>query len=104
MHDIKIPSAKTDFEVTHMPSHEAGVEPGEKVKVKFGNFVQLVASHDFEEVMKNHKDDDIILNTNLLADLASAHEEIPVETKKTPMILIVGIVIGIVLTYFLIRS
>lgn len=77
--------------------------PGEKVKVKFEKFVQLVATHDFEGVMKHHADEDIILSTNLLTDLANAHEEQPNENKKLPIFLIVGIIIGVVLTYLIIR-
>jgi hypothetical protein len=41
--------------VSHVSPHEAKApEPAEKVKVKFANFVQLVATHDFEGVMKKH--------------------------------------------------
>lgn len=112
MHDIKIPDSgsashgkKSDFEVTHVSSAEAkGQEPGEKVKVKFEKFVQLVATHDFEEVMKRHAEEDIILSTNLLTDLANAHEEEQPESgKKLPIVLIIGIIIGVVLTYLVIR-
>ena len=107
MHDIKIPDPhgkKKDFEVSHLPpAEEKEHEPGDKVKVRFENFVQLVATHDFEGVMKAHADEDIVVSTNLLTDLANAHEEEPREGKKTPIILIVGILIGIIVTYVLIR-
>ena len=110
MHDIKIPSQsgqkKTDFEVTHIGGAEAEAkhEPGEKVKVKFEKFVQLVATHDFEEVMKQHAEDDIVLNSNLLTDLASAHqEEEEKRDPKLPIFLIVGVIIGVVITYLILR-
>lgn len=107
MHDIKIPDPhgqKPDFEVTHVSAaEEKAPEPGEKVKVKFEKFVQLVATHDFEEVMKRHADQDIILSTNLLTDLANAHEEEQGQGKKLPIIFIIGIIIGVVLTYLVIR-
>ena len=95
---------KPDFEVTHVsPSEEKKNEPGDKVKVKFEKFVQLVATHDFEGVMKRHAEEDVILSTNLLTDLANAHEEAPSEARKIPIILIVGIIIGIAITYLINR-
>ena len=121
MHDIKIPdqhgSKKGDFAVSHLsergniersgfgaePAETKAPEPGEKVKVKFEKFVQLVATHDFEEVMKRHAEEDVILSTNLLTDLANAHEEAPNEGKKLPIVLIVGVIIGVVITYLVIR-
>lgn len=107
MHDIMIPDPhkkKIDFETSQVSLGEAkAAEPGEKVKVKFEKFVQLVATHDFEGIMQNHADEDIILSTNLLTDLANAHEEAPRETKKLPIIFIVGILLGVVITYLVIR-
>lgn len=107
MHDIKIPNPankKADFEVTQvMPAEAARTEPGEKVKVKFEKFVQLVATHDFEEVMKAHAHEDIIVSTNLLTDLANAHEEGGDKNKKMPAVLIIGVLIGVVVTYLVIR-
>lgn len=105
MHDIKIPDPnkkKIDFEVSHVTAAEIKqAEPGEKVKVNFKNFVELVATHDFEEVMEQHGSEDIILSTNLLTDLANAHQEPDNPAKKIPIYIIVGIIIGIVVTYLL---
>lgn len=120
MHDIKIPDgrgagargsqAKTvsgetaNFEITHVSGAEEKHEPSEKVKVKFTKFVQLVATHDFEEVMQKHGDDDIVLNSNLLTDLASAHqEEEEKRDPKLPIFLVVGVIIGVVITYLILR-
>lgn len=111
MHDIKIPDSgssapgrKPDFEITQVSAaEEREEEPGEKVRVRFEKFVQLVATHDFEEVMKRHAEEDIILSTNLLTDLANAHEEEQGQGKKLPIIFIIGIIIGVVLTYLVIR-
>ena len=108
MQDIKIPvghGKKTEFEITQLSPVEAKIpEPGEIVKVKFDKFVQLVATHDFEEVMKRHEGEDIILSTNLLTDLANAHEEgEEVSSKKVPIFFIVGILLGVFITYYLIR-
>lgn len=79
---------------------ESGLDPSDYVKVRFTKFVQLVASHNFEKAMKEHGDEDVVVPTNLLTDLANAHEEAPQEDKKKlPMIFLVGIVIGIIVTY-----
>lgn len=118
MHDIRIPDSRggsargktlnaesADFEVTHVGvDEEKKHEPSEKVKVKFTKFVQLVATHDFEEVMQKHGDDDIVLNSNLLTDLASAHQdEEPKRDPKLPIFLVVGVIIGVVITYLILR-
>lgn len=115
MNDIKIPVSgsspagkKPEFEVKHVGASDEGgargYEPSEKVKVKFEKFVQLVATHNFEEVMKRHAEDDVILSTNLLADLANAHEEMPEESRsKMPVIFVVGILLGVVITYLVVR-
>lgn len=107
MHDIKIPDPhgkKVGFEVSHvMAQEEKKAEPGDKVKVKFKNFVELVATHDFEEVMRKYEHEDIIVSTNLLTDLANAHEEEPEQSHKTSILFIAGILLGVVVTYLIIR-
>lgn len=77
-------------------------EPKEIVKVKFSKFVQLVANHDFDEVVKSNPDEEVILSSNLLTELAGAHDER--EGKKFPIIFLVGLAIGIVLTYILLNK
>lgn len=121
MHDIKIPdgqsgggtrgSKKNDFEVKEISGHSGPEEhatasilqPSEKVKVKFDKFVQLVATHDFTGIMKQYEHEDVILSTNLLTDLANAHEEPRDPSRKLPIFLLVGVLIGVILTYLIIR-
>lgn len=107
MNDIKIPDSrhkKNDFGVTQVGNAEPkAAEPSEQIKVKFGKFVHLVATHNFEDVMKHHGTEDIIVSTNLLTDLANAHEEQPDENRKLSLILVSGIFIGIILTYIIVR-
>lgn len=110
MQDIKAPNphphapVKPGFEAHAVGSHEIKApEPAEKVKVKFAKFVQLVATHDFEEVMKNHANEDIILSTNLLTDLANAHEEPQTQINRMPIFVLAGAAIGIALTYILLK-
>ncbi len=72
------------------------------IKVKFVKFVQLVASRDFMSVLEKNQDEDIIISSNLLTDLAGAVDQ-KTGDKKIPIIFIVGLAIGVVLTYFLFR-
>ncbi len=112
MNDIKIPSdsqKSTEFSVKSMhqqaEKHQpvAVAEPSDKIKVKFEKFVQLVATHDFEGVLKKYADDDIILSSNLLTDLASAHEEVEAPVNRMPIWVVSGIIIGIIVTYLILR-
>lgn len=109
--DVEVPSSEMGFRVNEI--HDSGEEveevyveerePGEQVRVKFDKFVQLVATHNFEEVLKNHADEDIIMNSNLLMDLASAHEDQEEDPKRQPMLIGIGVVIGVILAYILIQ-
>lgn len=95
MQDITIPDPE---------EHGTGLMPeaeeSDYVHVKFQKFVQLVASHNFEEVMKERGLDDILVPPNLLTDLANAHEESETgEGRKLPVMLLVGIILGIIVTY-----
>lgn len=78
------------------------MKPYDKVKVKFDKFVNLVATHAYEEVFEKHLDDDVIISTDLLADLANAHEEKP--NKKTPLFFVIGILIGVGVAWILLRN
>lgn len=81
---------------------DAALQAHDKVKVKFDKFVNLIATHDVEDVMDKHLDDDVIISTDLLADLANAHEERGGENKLS-VVFVVGLAIGIVVTWFLVN-
>jgi len=78
------------------------VEPKELIKVKFAKFVQLVASRDFLSVLEKNQDEDIIISSNLLTDLAGSVDE--KGEKKVPVVFLIGLAIGVVLTYILISK
>ncbi|MEK7672936.1 MAG: hypothetical protein AAB373_03555 [Patescibacteria group bacterium] len=80
----------------------AAMQPYDKVKVKFDKFVNLVATHAYQEIFDKHQDEDVIISTDLLADLANAHEEKD-DGKKVPMVFVVGIVLGIALTWIILK-
>jgi hypothetical protein len=99
------PPSPPKISVTPVENAHAGVRsasyddltPKEIIKVKFGKFVQLVANRDFSDVLDAHADDELIMSSNLLTELAGAHDKR--EEKKIPLVFLVGIVIGVVLTY-----
>ncbi len=112
MSDIKIPtesSKQAEFSVKSLVNNQeksVGVsqpEPSDKIRVKFDKFVQLVATHDFGGVLKKYGDEDVVISSNLLTDLASAHEEVETHPTKIPIWIISGIIIGIILTYIILR-
>lgn len=72
------------------------------VKVKFEKFVELMANHDFKSVLQKHADEDMILKTNLLTDLANAHTD-EGKNKNWPVIFAIGIVLGIIAAYILFK-
>lgn len=83
------------------PVHSSAAEAKELIKVKFEKFVTLVASRDFLSVLEKNKNEDIILSSNLLTDLAGAVEE--KQEKKSPVVFLVGLAIGVIVTYLLIN-
>ena len=81
---------------------EAELKPRDKVKVKFDKFVNLIATHAYEEIIDKHMDQDIIMGTDLLADLASATEE--KSDRKIPAIFLFGILLGVIFTWILFKT
>lgn len=79
----------------------SSVEPGNRVKVTFEKFANLVATHAYEDIVSEHKNSEIIISTDLLADLANAHEDSG--EKKIPLMFVLGAILGVVLTWFLIK-
>ncbi len=109
--EISLKEEDTEFQVKHIEEKDTDnfmeqakalnsePEASSKVKVSFNNFVNLVANHNYEEVVDKNKDEDVIVSSNLLADLANAHEQ--EEERRIPAIFIIGVVLGIVVTYIL---
>lgn len=79
------------------PAHE----PGDLVRITFARFVQLVANHSFIDMVDKNADQPVIVSGNLLADLANAHDR--TSERRLPLMFVGGLVIGIVLTYLLVK-
>lgn len=84
------------------PAESGGGDVGEKVKVRFDKFVQLVATHNFDEILQQNKDEELVMSSNLLMDLANAHEDNGAD-RKTPTIFVIGLVLGVFFSYILFK-
>lgn len=89
---------EADYDV-EMGRNMEDVIPKDTVRVRFSKFVQLVANRDFSEVVNANPDEEIIMSSNLLTELAGASDQRG--EKKVPLVFLVGIAIGVVLTYIL---
>lgn len=67
-----------------------------RVLIKFPKFVHMIVMHDFEDVMEKHADEDIVISTDLLVDLANAHDE--AETAVPWGHLVAAVLLGVVIT------
>lgn len=67
------------------------------VKIKFPNFARLVATHSFEDILERNQNEEIILQADLLADLANA-ELVEDEKKKRYALILAGVVLGILIS------
>ena len=71
----------------------------DRVIVPFAHFAQLIANHDYRRVVKGNEEEEIVLSSTLLTDLAAAHEED--EKQRPQLIFAAGLILGIVLAYFI---
>ena len=78
-------------------------EPSNKVRVKFDKFVNLIANHAYEDVIDRYRGEEVVISTDLLTDLANSVEE--GDGNKVPMkFLIGGLVIGVVITWIILKT
>lgn len=84
------------------PATPVSHEPVEKVKVKLGKFLDMIVKNNNDEFFQEHSDQDIILNADFLADLASAGQG--KKDKKWFLIFVGGIILGLVVAYFLFKK
>lgn len=83
-------------------THPSGLNPSDYVKITFDRFVALVANHSFLDTVERNKNEEIILSTNLLTDLANARRYSP--NTRMPLIVMGGIAVGILFGYLIFNS
>ncbi len=91
--DFEINEIVDEFEENSV--HNLKVSKEGQILVKFPKFVQLIATHEFEEIIEKHKNEDVIITSDLLVDLAGStpmHEE-PQDYRFSWMFL--GLVLGV---------
>jgi len=74
----------------------------EKVKIRFEKFLTLIVKADNDIFFQQHADQEIMLDANFLTDLASAGEG--KKDRKWFLILVVGVIIGVTVAYFLFKK
>lgn len=103
MDDIYLPDEDdedVEFERKELTTEKETEErPSKRIGVSFGRFVLLVADHSFEEVVERNKDEEVIISTDLLTDLANARRVVP--QQKGTLLALSGAVLGILVGYFL---
>jgi argonaute-like protein implicated in RNA metabolism and viral defense len=111
MDDIYIPDENEDEEQVafekqpiedERANHPSGVNASGYIRITFDRFVTLVASRSFLEVVERNKNEDVILSTNLLTDLANARRYSP--NTRTPLLVLGGLTVGILLGFFLFNT
>lgn len=98
---------KDNFEVhsiddTERPSDVISAEPGTQIKINFGKFVELVAKHSFIDIIEKNQEKEIIIDANLLADLANSHEDAEEEYPKWVLV-VVGLFLGAIVMYVILK-
>lgn len=67
-----------------------------KIALKFSKFIQLVATHDFEEMLDKHKMEEVIISSDLLVDLAGSTPVVDEVPESRFSWLFLGLMIGLV--------
>lgn len=84
---------EVSFDVNELETRGMRLSKDGQICVKFPKFVQLIATHDFETIMSRYSDQEVIISSDLLMDLANSPEE-PTESKFSW--LFIGLVLGVV--------
>jgi hypothetical protein len=106
--------SEVDFQISQIeddvlddPKSNMKVSSDGQILVKFPKFIQLIATHEFEEIMEKHKHEDVIISSDLLVDLAGTtpvHDE-PEDNRFSYMFLglVLGLVVGAIVFLFFLK-
>lgn len=67
-----------------------------KISIKFPKFIQLVATHDFDEIMERHKYEDVLITSDLLVDLAGSTPVVEEVQESKFSWIFLGLMLGMV--------
>ncbi len=79
----------------------SAVSTSRMVKIHFDKFVNLLSKYDYEFLINKFYDQDVIISTDLLADLANVPEAEKEPDKKLLYLFFGGLSVGIVLMWLL---
>lgn len=98
--DVAVPFSKKEIRPEEVKREgDRGISASSYVKITFDRFVTLVANHSFIEVVEKNKDQEVIISTNLLTDLANARGISP--KTRGPILFAIGLLIGAVVVKYL---
>ncbi len=100
--DPKDEGHEVEFEHTPLNpqhGHPSGMSASKYVTITFDRFVTLVANHSFADVVEANQDEEVIISTNLLTDLANARRFSP--NPKPYLMILAGLAFGIFVGYLL---
>jgi acid phosphatase family membrane protein YuiD len=100
--------SEAGFEVSHLEEKKKSVEMEAVskgyIKVKFSKFLKLVSMRDFDELMNLYKDEVLVVDSDLLVDLASENvSEVSLEEDAGDSFssVLTGVLIGILVSFIL---
>lgn len=67
-----------------------------KISIKFPKFIQLVATHDFDEIIDRHKYEDVVITSDLLVDLAGSTPVVEEVQESKFSWIFLGLMLGMV--------
>jgi hypothetical protein len=91
---------KDTFQINHIQND---IESSSKIKIKFGKFVELVAKHSYVDVIEKNADHEIVIDANLLADLANSHDDEEENPYQKWILIGIGLVVGIFVAYLVLK-
>lgn len=74
---------------------------GDKIKIKFGRFINLLANKDYDELFARYQNEDITISADLLTEIATPPEE--KKSNKVPLFFFIGIMLGVALTWMILK-
>lgn len=98
---FEVSSVKGSLECKEIESLQKGL-----MKVSFAKFVKLVSNWEYDQLLKNYQDKDIIIDSDLLIDLASfksefVEEEVDLDDNTGMSGVVTGVLIGVMISLIL---